>query len=400
MRERIISFLKMHPIIMGIIWGMSRCVLRTWGWFVPIQSKTMIFSSFGGRGFNDSPKALYDEICSRKEFDDWKLIWAFVNPKDFEIPRGEKIQIDTPTFFRALLYSRVWISNSGMDRGIGLRRKRKISIETWHGTPLKKICGEEHQTSVEKNPISYKGPIDEETIRCAQSKFDREIFARIFHANIESILLSDLPRNDELLKYKPERLNAIRKRLGIEQNKKIILYTPTYREYLINEAYQNFIVPPMDLIKWERELGNKYVLLIRAHYAVAVALEIKDSDFVKDVSNYPSINDLYVISDMMISDYSSTYFDFAILDRPVFCFAYDLDEYEEKRGLYLKLSDVLPCEIDSNEDSLIRRIKNLDNEEASNKTQKFHQRFAPNAGNASKVVIDKLCERLFLHQKK
>lgn len=395
MRAKIISILKMHPVLIRVIWTMSRCILKIWGCGVPVQPKTIIFSSFGGRGFNDSPKALYDEICNRKEFDDWKLIWAFINPQDFEIPRGEKIRIDTPTFFHALLYSRVWISNSCMDRGIGLSRKCNIKIETWHGTPLKKICGEEHQTSVEKSPELYKGRIDEDTIRCAQSEFDRRIFARIFHASINSILLSDLPRNDELLKYKPERLNTIRNKLGIEQHKKVILYTPTYREYLMNEDYQSFIAPPIDLTKWEQELGSKYILLIRAHYAVAVALGIKDNTFVKDVSKYPSINDLYAISDMMISDYSSTYFDYSILDRPVFCFAYDLEEYEEKRGLYLNLTDVLPCEIDRDEDSLINRIKNLDIEEASYKTKKFHHKFAPKAGNASKVVIDKLCERIF-----
>lgn len=358
------------------------------------QQKTILFCSFGGRNFNDSPKAVYDEICSREEFEDWRLVWAFVEPDKFTIPRGDKVKIDTFSFFKTLITSKVWVSNSGMDRGVDLITDKIIRVETWHGTPLKRICGEENQNTFGTKPIEYKGPIDTSAIRCSQSDFDREIFARIFHASKESILLSDLPRNDELLTYTPERLYEIREYLGIAVKKKVILYTPTYREYLINENSQNYIVPPIDLDKWEKELGDNYVLLIRAHYAVSAALGIKENSFVKNVSSYSSLNDLYAISDMMISDYSSTYFDYAILDRPMLCFAYDKEEYEEKRGLYLNMEEDLPCKVCKSEDEVISEILNMDLIAAIEATKAFHKKYAPYAGHASGMVVEKILFKL------
>lgn len=358
------------------------------------QQKTILFCSFGGRNFNDSPKAVYDEICSREEFEDWRLVWAFVEPDKFTIPRGDKVKVDTFSFFKTLITSKVWVSNSGMDRGVDLITDKIIRVETWHGTPLKRICGEENQNTFGTKPIEYKGPIDTSAIRCSQSDFDREIFARIFHASKESILLSDLPRNDELLTYTPERLYEIREYLGIAVKKKVILYTPTYREYLINENSQNYIAPPIDLDKWEKELGERYVLLIRAHYAVSAALGIKENSFVKNVSSYSSLNDLYAISDMMISDYSSTYFDYAILDRPMLCFAYDKEEYEEKRGLYLNMEEDLPCKVCKSEDEVISEILNMDLIAAIEATKAFHKKYAPYAGHASGMVVDKILFKL------
>ena len=393
MREKIIIYLKTHPSIIRAIWSVTR-VFLTFVVRVTKKQNTILFCSFGGRNFNDSPKAVYDEICSRDDFKDWRLVWAFVEPEKFTISRGEKVKVDTFSFFKLLVTSKVWVSNSGMDRGIDLITDRIIRVETWHGTPLKKIGGEENQNTFGERPEEYRGPIDTFAIRCSQSQFDKEIFSRVFHASKESILLSDLPRNDELFTYNAEKIGKIRKNLGIANEKKVILYTPTYREYLINENSQNFIAPPMDLDKWERELSSGYVLLVRAHYAVSAALGIKENSFVKDVSSYSSLNDLYAISDMMISDYSSTYFDYAILDRPMLCFAYDKEEYEEKRGLYLDIEKDLPCKVCKHEDEVIAEILNMDVTAEIDATKLFHKKYAPYAGQASKVVVNAILKRL------
>ena len=390
MREWIIRFLKHHALFVSWLWLFARHLLRIWGWFVPIRQKTMLFCSFGGRNFDDSPKAIYNEVCQRKEFEGWELIWAFVNPDEFEIPRGKKIKIDTVAFFHSLLYSKVMVSNSGMNRGVGLRRKGTVRVETWHGTPLKKICGEENQTGF-SNHRKKRREKDSETIRCAQSAYDQEIFERIFHAEKSAILLCDLPRNDALCQFVADEKNRIKDGLGIAREKKVILYAPTYREYATDITKNT---PPIDVNKWESMLGNSYVLLIRAHYVVAKAMSIKESSFVKNVSEYPSLNDLYAISDLLISDYSSVYFDYSILDRPILCFAYDRKEYEEKRGLYLNLDKVLPCPVDYDEDALLNHIKNMNYDEACARTKAFHECYAPHAGNASKKVVDEILRKL------
>ena len=393
MRIRIINFLKMHPFLVNFCYSLLRLFLNICGIFLPMNEKTILFASFGGRKFDDSPKALYDEICKRKEFDDWNLIWAFVEPDDFVLERGEKIKIDTPTFFKALLTSHVWISNSNMDRGINLDRKETVKIETWHGTPLKKICGEENQNSIGGGKSYVRKHVDTKTIRCAQSEYDQEIFSRIFHASKESILLSDLPRNDVLTKYSRQQCESIKEKLHID-NKKVILYLPTYREYLVDEHNNTYMAPPIHLKKWEEMLGDQYVLLIRAHYAVTKAMNIQENEFVKDVSNYPVLSELYAASDILISDYSSSFIDYSILDRPMFCFAYDLEEYEEKRGLYLNLAQTLPCNIYKDEDTLLNDILSFDEKVSIASVKKFHQQFAPHAGKASKIIVDELLKKL------
>jgi len=393
MRNYIIKFLKMHPSILKFFWTVARYVLQFASLFVPFKRNQILFASFGGRKFDDSPKAIYEEICRREEFSDWVLVWAFVDPEKFDLPRGKKIKMDSISFFVALLQSHVWVSNSGMDRDIFLTLKRTIKVETWHGTPLKKICGDEHQNAMGGKKI-YKGIPDSKTIRCAQSSFDRDIFKRIFHATENSFLMCDLPRNDKLHCYTEEELSDVKLKLGIPLNKKVILYAPTYREYLWDANGENLLSPPMDLGKWEKKLASEYVLLFRAHYAVGTALNIRTNDFVKDVSSYPIMNDLYAISDMMISDYSSCYFDYSILHRPMFNFSYDLEEYEEKRGLYLKLDECLECRINRDEDSLLSEIKSIDIERESQKTIRFQQKYAPFAGNASVKVVNEILRRV------
>ena len=393
MRNKIIIFFKTHPAIIRFVWKIARVLMRICGFFLPVQKKTMIFSSLGGRNFGDSPRAIYDEVCNRTEFNDWNLIWAFVEPNKHNIPRGEKVKIDTILFFKKLLTSKVWISNSSMDRGINLKRKSNIRVETWHGLPFKKIGGEENQNSFGRKTENINEKLDCETIRCAQSEYDREIYSRVFHASKDAILLCDLPRNDELLRYTEKDINSIKSKLNIPKQKKVILYAPTYREYLINDNNM-YIAPPVDLRKWEMLLGDSYVLLIRAHYAVTEALKIKETDFVRDVSIYPPINELYIITDLLISDYSSVFVDYSILERPMLCYPYDLKEYEEKRGLYIDVEETFNFGVFYTEDSLLDEIEHLDVDEAKTKSRYFHLKFAPYAGSASKKVVDAIVERL------
>lgn len=393
MHAKIISFLKNNPLVLRACWNIARLVLRLLSLLIHVKKKQMLFASFGGRKFDDSPKAIYDEVCKRNEFDDWNLIWAFVSPEKIEIPRGKKIRMDSRAFFKALLQSQVWVSNSGMDRDIFLNLENVLKVETWHGTPLKKICGDEH-SNIMGGKREWNGDIDAKTIRCAQSEFDRELFQRLFHASKESFMMCDLPRNDKLLRYKDDEIIKIKISLGIPLKKKVVLYAPTYREYLWDNEGQNLLAPPVDLSKWKNLLFDEYVLLFRAHYAVGTALNIKTDDFVKDVSAYHTLNDLYIVSDIMISDYSSCYFDYSILNRPMLNFSYDLEEYEAKRGLYLNLENTLPCKINRDEDSLLDEIINLDYGDASAKTRMFHEKYAPYAGHASEAMVDEIYKRI------
>lgn len=391
MRLWIINYFKRHPRLLNVFWKVARFIISLISIIVPIKDNRIIFTSFGGRKFDDSPKAIYDYLIKDSYFQGWDIVWAFAEPEKYTIPVGRKIRIDTPIFIISLLTSHVWVSNSGMDRGIEIINNKIIRVETWHGCPLKKIGGEENTGSLLINKPTKK---DYKTIRCSQSQYDRAIFARVFNADLNSILLSDLPRNDILVKgIDGRREKDIKERIGITEEKRVLLYMPTYREYSIDNDNSVYLKPPIDLKKWRDRLGKKFVLLVRAHYAVSRDMDLVYDGFAYDVSDYPVISDLYFIADAMISDYSSSFFDYSILNRPMFCFAYDYEEYNKKRGLYLELEKNLPCPIDFSEDTL---LDNIDYHFYDWKSEviNFQKKYAPNAGNATKCVINAIKERL------
>ena len=393
MRLKIIMFLRTHPKVLSMVYSLLRILLNLCSLFVK-KKKSILFTSYGGRQLSDSPYEIYKSILNHDEFKSYDIYWAFVEPDKYSVPVGKKIKIDTFEFYKVLLSSKVWISNTGIDRDIGVSKRGRISVETWHGTPLKKICGEENSGSVSNNYFQ-KRKLDKETIRCAQSKYDLDIFARVFNADPKCFLLSDLPRNDVLFRgVSKERIIEIKRKIGISTEKKVLLYMPTFREYTVDDNGNLYIKPPIHLSKWEKRFGKEYVLLIRAHYAVTKAMDFNENDFVKNVSEYPDVNDLYLISDILISDYSSAYFDYSILKRPMLCFAYDLEEYSNKRGMYLELEKTLPCSIDKTEEELLEHLASLNYEKYCELTSQFHETYTPYAGFATQKVIDEIIHRI------
>lgn len=356
---------------------------------IPISRKTMIFVSFGGRNYDDSPRALYEYIVNREEFSGWTFIWAFRNPKNHVIPKATIIKFGTIPYWKTLLSSHVWISNGGIDRGLDLVLHGHIHVNTWHGTPIKRIQGEENANSILKLYRSNR-PIDKTTIRCCQSEYDKTIHARVFRACEDCFIMNGLPRNDKLLSYNRQEIQQIKQALDIPQDKKVILYMPTYREYLMNVE----LTIPIDVNKWETLLSNEYILLVRSHYAKHLTLLSSNGDFIKDVSSYAPLTDLYAISDILISDYSSAFFDFSILGRPMRCFAYDIERYEQERGFYIDIENTLPCPIHKNEDELIKSIVNIDVEADSAATRIFAKKYIPHEGTACSAVTEELIKRI------
>lgn len=395
LRVKIINIIKTKRSIVHLCYSIFRLCLNIVSVFVPVRKKTIIFASFGGRKYDDSPRAIYEGIIKDPFFADWKCVWAFCDPYQFEIPRGEKVRIDTPKFFLKLISSRVWISNSGMDRGIEFNRKGIIKVETWHGSVLKKGCGEENNNPQGKKELELlqKKKKDSTTIRCTQSEIDTEVFSRIFWATKASFV-EGFPRNDRLVSVSDDDVCAMRRKIGIPDGKKAILYAPTYREYLINSEYDTYLAPPINLNKWEEKLGEKYVLLVRAHYAVTSSMNINSNSFVRDFSAYPCLNDLLIACDILISDYSSIFHDFSILGKPMFCFAYDLDDFNYWRGCLIDIRKEMPFDVDENEDTLINHILNMDIQKCMEKTIMFHQKYSPYCGHGTENVIKEVKRRL------
>ena len=386
MHKKIVNFVKYNKLILAIYRFFGNLLILFLSLFVRVKKNRILFMSFGGQKYDDSPKELYERMKSDTFFAGYEFIWGFTRPDKFDIG-CKKIKVDTIRFYIIALSCKIWINNSSVERGLKLKRNKTIEINTWHGTPLKKMGAD---------IVNYKGYRSKarrrkgKTIYCSQSDYDREIFIRLFNTEKENILLSDLPRNDSLLSYSEEQKALIRKQVGIPNDKKIILYAPTFREYERDKFNSCYIKPPITIEKWKSKLSSDYVLLLRAHYEVVNVLGLEDDGFVYNVSKYPCLNDLIAISDMLISDYSSIYFDYAITEKPMLNFSYDLEEYEKFRGLYLDMNEIMPCNVNYTEDTLLAEIQSFNFDAYVENTKRFKNRFAPYAGKASETVIEQL----------
>jgi CDP-glycerol glycerophosphotransferase len=204
------------------------------------------------------------------------------------------------------------------------------------------------------------------------------------------------PRNDIL--YTPdknERTVALKKKLGIPLDKKTVLYAPTWRddEYYGKGEYKFAL--KMDLHRFKEVLGKDYVILLRTHYYIADSLDTTGlEDFAYNLSKYNDISELYLISDLLITDYSSVFFDYANLRRPILFYTYDLEKYRDMlRGFYLNIETDMPGPLLYTEDEVLDAIRNIDkiSKEYRERYDIFYKRFCHlDDGNASRRIVERV----------
>jgi CDP-glycerol glycerophosphotransferase len=377
----LINLVKSSKVLYRIYYYVGSVFIRLLKLFLIPDEKLIVFNSFGGRKFDDSPRSIYEAIIKDSRFDNYKLVWAFCSPNDFTIQRGEKVKVDSLIYYMKVLKARIWITNTTMTRALNFTGINTFSLNTWHGSAIKKIG---YDINDYGSVFSSKGNSSND-IYLAQSQYDIRVFSNAFHVDPFRIKVIGLPRNDELVEDNINRNLCIRKKLKIPIEKRIILYAPTFRDYLKDGADCVFKFP-IDFNMWKRELGDEYIILLRVHHAVIKILNLNENDYLRNVSSYPNLNDLMLVSDLLISDYSSIMFDFSILGKPIFCYTYDYDRYEKERGMYFDIRKELPSE--SDEDSLIKLIKEGDYSEFSEKTVRFREKYVTEYGSASQKAVD------------
>ena len=382
----LINKVKYSPWLYSVYYYLGSTAIKFLRLFVKKDPHLIVFSSFGGRKFDDSPKCIYEQMIKDSRFDDYRIIWAFMHPEAISIPRGEKVKTDTLTYYFALLAARCWVTNSTMERGLSFKDSKTFYFNTWHGTPIKLMGSDINKDNKSFGSKERTCPYD---VFCAQSRYDADIFKRSFNVPEKVIKIIGLPRNDELSNNDNiAKINQIKGELGIDCKKKVILYAPTFREYTKDENHNCLMAPPIHFDKWKKKLGEDYVILFRAHYEVVKVLNVTNDDFVIDVSSYPILNNLIIIADVLISDYSSIYFDFAATGKPMLCFAYDYDEYQKNRGLYFDIREALDCIDMDDEDKVVEAIESLDFEYRKAVTKSFRNQYVSSFGTATKKSLD------------
>ena len=167
-RERLIYLLKHSKRIQFLYRKVMSTVFKFLGLFVTQDAKLILFSSFAGKKFNDSPKVLFDAIKNDSFFSGYKLVWAFEHPEKFNVEGGKAIKIDTLNYFLTALRAKTWICSVNIERGLSFKKKGTVYVNTWHGAGTKKIGN----ACAGRKDYNFSS-VD---IMLVQSNFEREIF--------------------------------------------------------------------------------------------------------------------------------------------------------------------------------------------------------------------------------
>ncbi len=366
---------------------------------VKTDTKTILFISYHGKGYLCNPKYIHQELLNDSRFNDYNFVWALKNTNT-EIEGAKIIKYRSLEYFYYLAKSKFWIVNCKLP-SYCKKKKDQIYIQTWHGTPLKRLA---HDIEVEEGTTFYRSGMSKGDMTksydidvakynymLSPNNYSTQKFESSFKIEPSKMKELGYPRNDFLVNLTQTEINNLKDKLGVPKHKKTILYAPTWRDNSFDSKGYKFILQA-DFEKWKEVLGDDYVIIFKPHYLISNKINDESlKDFVLFFDDKADINELYAISDTMITDYSSVFFDFSILKRPIFFYMYDLEEYRDKlRGFYLDIEKDLPGPIHQNELELLNAIKS--NESKSKEDlEMFYSKFNHlDDGNASKRVIEQL----------
>jgi CDP-glycerol glycerophosphotransferase len=377
---------------------------------IETDEKVILFSTFAGRGYSDSPKAIYQYMLGDERFKDYTFVWSFQNPKDhlevLDNPNTYVVQTSTLMNARLCARAKYWFSNYRMPSHM-YPKKDQVYIQLWHGTPLKRLG---YDIEISDNAMNSKKEIRMKYLTDAKkfkyilapSEFAAKCFSSAWNlkefGKEDTMLIAGYPRNDFLINHTEQDVKNIKERFNFPEGKKIILYAPTWRDNQYASELGYVYTPEADFDKLQAALSEEYIILFRAHYLVASSFDFaRYEGFVWDVSSVSDINELYVIADMLVTDYSSVFFDYANLKRPVLFYMYDYEAYaNDIRGFYID-TDELPGKIVKTTDALVEAIRETDIEgfAADERYERFNEKFNYlDDGNASKRVVEAVVEEI------
>ncbi|MFE3372586.1 CDP-glycerol glycerophosphotransferase family protein [Streptomyces sp. NPDC059173] len=286
----------------------------------------VLYSSFDGRQFSDSPRAIHRELAARKQ--DIEHLWV-VRDQQAAVPDGVRpVALHSAEWYQALARSHWIVTNTHLPEWFE-RAEGQCVVQTWHGTPLKRIgrdlAGTPHadaayMASMERRSAQW-------SVLVSPNSFSTPVLRRAFGYGGE-VLECGYPRNDLL--YASDRSKvaaAVRERLAIPEGRRVILYAPTWREDRPRAGGRYAPDLHLDLDHARDVLGDDHVLLVRRHYLVGGS--VPDTDFVRDVSRHPDAAELLLVGDVLVTDYSSIMFDFAQTGRPMLFHTHDLAHYRD-----------------------------------------------------------------------
>lgn len=356
---------------------------------LPIQKKKVYLTNFNGRGFADNQKYIAKELIRRNS--GYQLVWLLQNPKEQKLP-GEIKPVKTGTMKEIyhMATSRFWINNVRFNQYFR-KREGQYYIQTWHaGLGFKRIEKDVEDTLSKEYIEMAKTDSKAIDLIVSNGPFMTNHFKRIFWYDGE-FLEKGHPRNDIFYTAGKEEKKRIYQALGISEQKKTVLYAPTFRADYGLSAYDMDYERVLQALS--DKFGGEWVLLVRLHpnlFDKFDALNLKGENII-NASSYSDMQELLFASDVMITDFTSAMFEFAIMDKPCFLYASDLEAYMKERGL-ITLEEVPFPKTDTN-DGLEKIIMEYEKESYLKKVHEFMADKCCDRGIGAKSVVDWMEER-------
>ncbi len=426
---------KFKKIAKSLVVAAYRCLTH----LIPVKKGLVVFDSFMGKSYSGSVRAVYERMAAGKPPKGYEPVWVFTRAalrKGLsESPSCRIVTYGTIGYYILMSRASVWVFDTRHE-GYLVKKKKQHYMQTWHGTPLKKlgvdietfsmkaekgisakaagVANDEEALAVYKEKVAAES--SKWDVLLSASPFTTETFRRCFSYKGE-VLECGYPRNDVLFDTDgpgEDDINGIREgsagnddgSAGEEKKvaeKKTILYAPTWRDddYSGSGGWYGYD-PELNIEALQEALGDKYTLTVKLHYLVkcrkdSFPKKCIESGFLRIADSSEDMAGLLKKTDILITDYSSVMFDFALLDRPMFFFTYDLERYrDELRGWYFDFEKEAPGPLARDTKTLISDIlaQNDDREEKSKwqeKRRAFKERFAAfENGHAAESAVRKI----------
>ena len=360
---------------------------------IEIQKNKILFITTRG-SYNCNPKAIADEMIRQKI--PCKLVWVARQenlydceqyPKDLKI-----VSRGSYEFYKEAASSKIWIENAMSLAYLNVYKKaEQILIQTWHGS----IGLKSFDTNKDKVWIKKARGSGEITDFCiSNSSFEDDLYKKTFWKNT-TILTYGHPRNDILLNGNKVKIDKIQKKvrtaLNIPSGVKIALYAPTFRDSKSLAPYQLNYGGLRDVLA--QRFGGNWIILCRLHFQVRAVIKkkrINYPEFVIDATDYEDIQDILLLTDVGITDYSSWICDYMLTRRPGFLFATDLRTYYDERGFCVPLEST-PFPLAQNNEELFSNIMSFNEKKYQQDCERFlTEKGCVEDGHAAERVVEKI----------
>lgn len=356
---------------------------------LPIKDNKIVICNFSGKGYGDNGKYIVKEIINQRL--DCDIVWLLKDIQNNTADFPECIRIKKYGSLGALYEmatAKVWIDNMRKSF-FPPKRKKQYYIQTWHGGIALKQVEKDVESKLDKRYVehaihdSYMADLF-----ISNSRFCTNMYRSAFWYDGE-ILECGSPRCDILINQEKEIEKKVKKYFNLNKNSHILIYAPTFRTDRNTKVYN---IDFNQLIKiLEKKYGGEWSVLIRLHPNISSKSNFMEyTSKIINATDYDDMYELLAVSDILITDYSSTMFEFSFTRRPVILYAPDIESYIKDRNFYFNIQN-LPYSLAENNDQLFSSIEKFDSDVYLKNLEDFLSKLGlKEKGNASYQVVEKI----------